>query len=114
MQLLFLLTRKIKQARAKSIKQIVQLFYRLYLLDMSHGDMKATNIKILDDKPILIDLDSMRQHEKASFIAHGRDIQRFMQNWKDQPSLYNAFVKVFKVVYADHAPLQVAQIQHGP
>ncbi|MEO1946119.1 MAG: lipopolysaccharide kinase InaA family protein [Methylophilaceae bacterium] len=102
-----------KVLRAEAVKQAVQLFYRLYLLNISHGDMKATNIKVLaDGKPLLIDLDSMQQHKKAAVAqkAHVRDIKRFMRNWKDTPSLYNAFVKVFKVVYADHAPLQAAQI----
>ncbi|MFW5431477.1 MAG: lipopolysaccharide kinase InaA family protein [Methylophilaceae bacterium] len=102
-----------KALRANAVKQTVQLFYRMFLLKISHGDMKATNIKVLaDGKPSLIDLDSMQQHKVNSFAqkAHVRDIKRFMQNWKGQPSLYNAFVKVFKVVYADHAPLRAAQI----
>lgn len=102
-----------KGLRAEAVKQAVQLFYRLYLLKISHGDTKATNIKVLaDGQPLLIDLDSMQQYKKAAVAqkAHVRDIKRFMHNWKDTPSLYNAFVKVFKVVYADHAPLQAAQI----
>ena len=102
-----------KQLRSEAIKQTVQLFYRLYLLQISHGDMKASNIKVLSDgKPLLIDLDSMRQHRYAFFAqkAHARDIKRFMQNWKDTPSLYNAFIKVFQVVYVDHAPLRMAKI----
>jgi tRNA A-37 threonylcarbamoyl transferase component Bud32 len=99
--------------RAHAVKQLVELFYRLYMLNISHGDMKATNIKVLaDGQPLLIDLDSMQQHRFDFFAkkAHVRDIKRFMQNWKEEPSLYNAFVKGFKVVYADHAPLQAAQI----
>jgi tRNA A-37 threonylcarbamoyl transferase component Bud32 len=102
-----------KQLRSEAIKQTVQLFYRLYLLQISHGDMKASNIKVLSDgKPLLIDLDSMRQHRYA-FVAqkaNARDIKRFMRNWKDTPSLYNAFIKVFQVAYVDHAPLRMAKI----
>lgn len=102
-----------KALRAKAVRQAVELLYRLYLLKISHGDMKATNIKVLaDGKPSLIDLDSMQQYQQGSSAlkSHVRDIKRFMRNWKEQPSLYNAFVKAFKVVYADHAPLQAAQI----
>lgn len=102
-----------KALRAQAVKQLVELFYRLYLLNISHGDMKATNIKVLSDgKPLLIDLDSMQQHRYNFFAikAHARDIKRFMRNWKDEPSLYNAFVKSFKVVYADHTPLKAAHI----
>ncbi len=102
-----------KKVRAEAVKQVVQLFYQLYLLHISHGDMKANNIKVFADGRVsLIDLDSMRQHRASAAAqkAHVRDIKRFMQNWKDTPSLYNAFVKVFKVVYADHAPLQAAEL----
>lgn len=101
-----------KAQRAEVIKQMGQLFYRLYLLDISHGDMKASNIKVLGTKPLLIDLDSMQQH-KSRFIArkaHVRDLRRFMQNWKDDTSLYNGFIKAFKVIYANHAPLLAANI----
>ena len=102
-----------KVLRARAVKELVQLFYRLHLLNISHGDMKATNIKVLaDGSPALIDLDSMRQH-RIDFLAqraHVRDIKRFMRNWKDDSSLYNAFLKGFKVIYADHAALKAAQI----
>jgi hypothetical protein len=40
-----------KEQRAEAVKQIVLLFYRLYLLKISHGDMKATNIKMSSTKP---------------------------------------------------------------
>lgn len=99
--------------RAQAVKYVVQLFYELYLLKISHGDMKATNIKVLPEgQSLLIDLDSMQHHRHAFFAhkAHVRDLKRFMQNWKDEPSLYNAFVKVLKVVYVDHTPLKAAHI----
>jgi tRNA A-37 threonylcarbamoyl transferase component Bud32 len=101
-----------KAARAEAVKNIVTLFYRLYLLQISHGDMKATNIKIVDNMPVLIDLDSMRQHKKyfSSSVAHLKDLNRFMQNWQNQPALYNAFVKTFKVIYPDVAILIKAGI----
>lgn len=97
--------------RAEAVKQLVQLCYRLYLLHCSHGDLKASNIKILaDGKPVLIDLDSMLQHRSAYFAyqAHVRDLKRLMQNWQSEPTLYNALLKNFKVVYQNHAPLQAA------
>jgi tRNA A-37 threonylcarbamoyl transferase component Bud32 len=96
---------KNKTKRAEAVKNIVTLFYKIYLLQISHGDMKATNIKMRGTQPLLIDLDSMRQHRKTNLTAHVRDLQRFMQNWKDNTSLYNAFVKTFKVVYPDDSLL---------
>jgi len=101
-----------KALRTDAIKHICQLFYRLHLLGISHGDMKASNLKMIDGKPMLIDLDSMQQHRKRYFAekAHAKDLRRFMQNWKDDTSLYNGFIKVFKVIYADHTPFYRAKI----
>jgi tRNA A-37 threonylcarbamoyl transferase component Bud32 len=99
-----------KTKRAEAVKNIVTLFYKLYLLQISHGDMKATNIKMQDTQPVLIDLDSMRQYRKTNLTAHVRDLQRFMQNWKDNTSLYNTFLKTFKVVYPDDSLLIKAGI----
>lgn len=99
-------------ARAEAVTALVELFYRLHLLKLSHGDMKFSNIKMLDTRPMLIDLDSMRQHHCQYFAlkAHVKDLRRFMQNWKDDTSLYNAFLQAFKMVYADHTPLIKAKI----
>lgn len=101
-----------KNTRSDAVKNITTLFYKLYLLRISHGDTKASNIKIVDNKPVLIDLDSMQQHRFTALAlkAHARDLRRFMRNWKETPAMYNAFVKAFKVVYADNAALKLAKI----
>lgn len=101
-----------KAVRATAVRNTVELFYRLYLLKLSHGDMKATNIKVVENTPMLIDLDSMQQHTWHYFAqkAHVRDLKRFMQNWQDNTSLYNAFLKNFKVIYADHVVLRKANL----
>jgi hypothetical protein len=67
---------------------------------------------VLDGNPLLIDLDSMQQHHFGLIAKyqHARDIRRFMRNWQQNEALSNAFKKVFKVVYADHQPLTLAQI----
>ncbi len=104
-----------KTARAQAVKNIVSLFYKLHLLQISHGDMKANNIKMQGAQPVLIDLDSMRQHSYGYFAqkAHMRDLKRFMQNWHNQPALYNAFVKTFKVMYDNTGVLQKAGIDQN-
>jgi tRNA A-37 threonylcarbamoyl transferase component Bud32 len=98
--------------RSDGIKNICSLLYKLYLLKISHGDMKATNIKILGCEPVLIDLDAMQQHKytSAAEAAHVRDLKRLMHNWQNEPALYNAFVKTFKVVYPDISVLEQAGI----
>jgi len=99
-----------KGARTDAVKNICTLFYRLYLLQISHGDMKATNIKMQGTQPALVDLDAMRQHRRTCLKAHVRDLRRFMQNWKNQPALYNAFVKTFRAIYANARPLELAGV----
>jgi tRNA A-37 threonylcarbamoyl transferase component Bud32 len=108
----FFVQNRDKTQRAEFVKQTVKLFYRLYLLKISHGDMKATNIKVVQNKPMLIDLDSMKQHKmhKNAQKSHIKDLKRFMRNWKQDASLYNAFLKSFKVVYSDHQVLQEANL----
>jgi len=105
---------KNKKLQAVAIKNIVDLFYRMHLLKLSHGDMKSSNIKVLDGNPSLIDLDSMRQHRCDYFAlkAHVQDLRRFMQNWQAQPALYNMFVKEFYAVYSDHKALRLAGLIH--
>lgn len=97
--------------RASAVKQSVELLSRLQALQLSHGDLKASNIKMTaEGKPVLIDLDSMKQHKYMFFAQknHVRDLKRFMQNWQDQQALYNAFLKSLKVIYHNHAPLVAA------
>lgn len=98
--------------QAEVINNVVCLFYRLYLLKISHGDTKSSNIKIVNGSPLLIDLDSMQQHysDWIALRAHVRDLKRFMQNWQAMPALYNTFVAAFNVVYADHQALRLARI----
>ena len=105
---------KNKKLQAVAIKNIVDLFYRMHLLKLSHGDMKSSNIKVLDGNPYLIDLDSMRQHRLDYFAlkAHVQDLRRFMQNWQAQSALYNMFVEEFSAVYSDHKALRLAGLIH--
>lgn len=70
--------------------QAAHLLYRLYLLGIEHGDFKATNLKIVDGKPLLLDLDVMRLRRKTAWFEqrHARDLRRFLKNWQqDQATL---------------------------
>ncbi|HKI73686.1 MAG TPA: lipopolysaccharide kinase InaA family protein, partial [Pseudomonadales bacterium] len=60
---------------------------------ISHGDLKATNFVMSADGPVILDLDSMREHRSAGSFrkAFRRDIDRFMQNWQDRPELIDRF-----------------------
>lgn len=69
-------------------RNLAVLFHKLYLLRISHGDCKATNIKIVDLKPMLLDLDSMRAYQPNIFYdrwferKHIKDLKRLMKNWE--------------------------------
>ncbi len=83
-----------------------QLFYKLNLLNISHGDCKASNIKIVDNKPVLIDLDSMQVHDVGGFFGnyrhekkHIKDLQRFIQNWENAPDIRAIFSQAFLQAY---------------
>ena len=96
-----------------AVEQLVSLCYQWYLLKISHGDLKGSNLQVTDEGQIVvIDLDSMRQHhcKQTALLAHAKDLRRLLQNWKPDSSLYNALVDRFKTVYPDHTPLTLAGI----
>ncbi len=84
-----------KRSMAKST---VELLKSIHELNISHGDLKITNIMISESKPVIIDLDSMKQHSNKYFFnkAKTRDIKRFLKNWQDTPSLAKLFQSYFK------------------
>ena len=69
--------------------EIVEILCKLRHKYISHGDLKATNILLSDQGPVLIDLDAMRQHKTESTYqqAARKDINRFLRNWQDNPVL---------------------------
>ncbi len=69
-------------------RHLATLLHKMYLLKYTHGDFKATNIKIVDLQPLLIDLDAMRAHSNRFFgfvFRHGhvKDLKRLMRNWSN-------------------------------
>lgn len=98
--------------KEKVAHQTALLFYKLNLLQISHGDCKASNIKVVDGKPVLIDLDSMQAHtcnwwfEKRQI----KDLKRFMQNWSNSPEISAIFKRAFVQVYDEIEDYQLATI----
>ncbi|MEA2061870.1 MAG: lipopolysaccharide kinase InaA family protein [Thermodesulfobacteriota bacterium] len=80
------------------LEKIVQMVRIFKASRISHGDMKASNIILHENKPFLIDLDSMKQHKVSFFFtrAHCKDMKRFMKNWADQPELLHGFKVLFR------------------
>ncbi len=88
------------------------LFYKLNLMQISHGDCKASNIKIVDGKPVLIDLDSMQAHTCSWWFdkKHIKDLKRLMRNWADTPETSAIFKRAFVQVYDEMEDIRLANI----
>ncbi len=98
--------------KEKVAHETAVLFYKLNLLQISHGDCKASNIKIVDGKPVLIDLDSMQAHQCNWWFEkkHIKDLKRFMQNWASDPEISAIFKQAFVQVYDEIEDYQFATI----
>lgn len=79
-------------------KNIIRLFKNLKELNLIHGDLKMTNILISNDKPLLIDLDGMIEYRSKRVMnkAFENEIQRFMINWQDSPTIFTLFYYLIK------------------
>jgi len=77
-------------------EEVRQLFDGLWQAGVSHGDMKATNILVREDKLQLIDLDAMTIHRTAQSLTSGleSDLKRFFRNWN--ASQHQRFESVLK------------------
>ena len=75
------------------MKNIIDTLSALFKLNISHGDLKATNILICDETPVLIDLDGMRKHTSEFRFRRAcrKDIRRFLKNWQQLPTLQHSF-----------------------
>jgi tRNA A-37 threonylcarbamoyl transferase component Bud32 len=80
-------------------KRIIITLFNLARLQLSHGDLKITNILLNKNlEPVLIDLDGMREHKSSlSFWNRFRkDMERFLHNWQDKPKLRELFQQIIK------------------
>ena len=85
---------------------IATLFHRLYLFGYSHGDFKATNIKIVNLAPVLIDLDGMQAHRHGCYSdwwfqrKHIKDLKRLMKNWEHDVEITRLLKQALRSEYA--------------
>ena len=72
-------------------KAILGLFACLHQLQISHGDLKATNLLWHDGRVVVIDLDALRQHDSSTAYARAwrRDRARLLRNWPVSSPLYD-------------------------
>lgn len=68
---------------------LLGLFDALRAMQISHGDLKATNLLWHEGRIVVIDLDGMRQHTTPAGWqrAWRRDRSRFLANWPEDSAL---------------------------
>ncbi len=103
--------------KIQAAQNIASLMFKLYLLKIEHGDFKATNIKMVDITPWLIDLDSLRQHtcSRSFNRRHVRDLRRLVRNWqagtsKNVSEIRNLIVQSLQAQYLDKTPISTKWI----
>ena len=71
------------------IEKLVHILTELRQVKISHGDMKATNFIVSPEGPVVIDLDSMREHQDESHFsrAFDKDLDRLLRNWAEEPEV---------------------------
>jgi tRNA A-37 threonylcarbamoyl transferase component Bud32 len=93
---------------------VARLLYRLRLLRIEHGDMKANNIKWVDGTPMLLDLDAMKLHGCDAWFdrRHARDLRRFLKNWHNAPDILRIVKSALMQAYGRDPVLKRAGIDH--
>lgn len=82
-------------------QKIVNLFEGLAKLELTHGDLKRTNIIISKMKPVLIDLDGMTSYRSQRMFqrAFKQEMKRFLENWRTQPTIHTLFQNLITQMY---------------
>lgn len=100
------------EQKEQAATNIARMLYRLYLLQIEHGDFKASNVKMPGGEPWLIDLDGMRAYRCSRFFrrAHVRDLCRLMRNWPQDGMPYALLAAALHDIYKNPGLLRQAGI----
>lgn len=92
--------------------KLAELMYKLRLLQIAHGDMKASNVHVAGSEPVLIDLDSMRHHgcRRRFERQHVKDLKRLLRNWADRPHIQRMLIEALQQAYGNDPLLKKAGI----
>lgn len=82
------------------INQLQLLLERMADYQISHGDLKGTNVLIEEEKISFIDLDAAKLHVKSNrwSKAFKKDLSRLERNWPVTSSCYNAMTAMVSSV----------------
>ncbi len=81
-------------------RKVAELFALMQQLRISHGDMKASNFILHNERIVVIDLDAMKAHCWGLGFnrAWRRDIARFTANWREMPEIADIFDQELRAV----------------
>jgi tRNA A-37 threonylcarbamoyl transferase component Bud32 len=101
-----------RSQRQQGAMNIARLLHKLKRLQFAHGDLKATNIKMVGERPVLIDLDSLRDYRYAWMFAkkHARDLRRLLGNWQHDEATLGLMQQSLLAVYGKDPVLEAAGI----
>lgn len=93
----FLAHSKDKEKLTLVAERVMNMLLQLKKLRLTHGDLKMTNILIHQDRPVLIDLDGMKEHRSVFILQHffRKEVRRFMRNWDNMPTAREIFSAIF-------------------
>lgn len=79
--------------KSRIASRIADILSTLARFRISHGDMKATNFIVANNRVYLVDLDAMREYRTDILFrrAYSRDIKRFFDNWANEYDIRKLF-----------------------
>lgn len=88
----------------ETMESMVRILKELHAAGITHGDLKASNFLLGEGGVKLIDLDAMIDHSRTTRLeaAFRKDLERFMQNWRDTPRLEQGFGRLISVSVGPH------------
>jgi len=87
----------ITPAMANTTSAIVDMFISIRECQLSHGDLTANKLLIVDGRPCLTDMSNMKFHsnEKKAESMWRHDIEQFMNCWDERYDVYKQFKQAF-------------------
>jgi len=80
------------------MQNIVVMMRKMYQAKIEHDDLQWGNLLIVDEQPLLLDLDHMTVHTHHGLVyqrAWQRDIEHFKQFLARNPVAYNMFCAIY-------------------
>lgn len=82
------------------LNRIVSMLKNLVQIDMTHGDLKASNILVdANNNPVLIDLDGATEHLSLTGFRKEwkKELERFLRNFDNMPAVREVFESELQV-----------------